>query len=245
MEQNNNPAPNLDLNEHKKQEEEIPLKIEVLNEQYKDYDLSFKIIVIGNSGVGKSCLALKATKNIFEEQFMSTVGFEFFVFNLKINEKIIKLQIWDTCGQEVYRSLISNFYRSSSMAIIVYSIDNEESFNDLDNWVKQLKTHSSPDCKVFIIGNKNDLEDKRKVSYEQGENFAKNNQFNLFLETSAKTGFNSKEMFIEAAKLLYRNYEKLNKDGDLTKLNEENMLNKERSILKLNNGEEENHFGCC
>ena len=102
MEQNNNPAPNLDLNEHKKQEEEIPLKIEVLNEQYKDYDLSFKIIVIGNSGVGKSCLALKATKNIFEEQFMSTVGFEFFVFNLKINEKIIKLQIWDTCGQEVY-----------------------------------------------------------------------------------------------------------------------------------------------
>ena len=245
MEQNKNPAPNLDLNEHKKQEEEIPLKIEVLNEQYKDYDLSFKIIVIGNSGVGKSCLALKATKNIFEEQFMSTVGFEFFVFNLKINEKIIKLQIWDTCGQEVYRSLISNFYRSSSMAIIVYSIDNEESFNDLDNWVKQLKTHSSPDCKVFIIGNKNDLEDKRKVSYEQGENFAKNNQFNLFLETSAKTGFNSKEMFIEAAKLLYRNYEKLNKDGDLTKLNEENMLNKERSILKLNNGEEENHFGCC
>ena len=245
MEQNNNQAPNLDLKENEKPEEEIPLKIEVLSEQYKDYDLSFKIIVIGNSGVGKSCLALKATKNIFEEQFMSTVGFEFFVFNLKINEKIIKLQIWDTCGQEVYRSLISNFYRSSSMAIIVYSIDNEESFNDLDNWVKQLKTHSSPDCKVFIIGNKNDLEDKRKVSYEQGENFAKNNQFNLFLETSAKTGFNSKEMFIEAAKLLYRNYEKLNKDGDLTKLNEENMLNKERSILKLNNGEEENHFGCC
>ena len=246
MEQNNNQAPNLDLKENEKPEEEIPLKIEVLSEQYKDYDLSFKIIVIGNSGVGKSCLALKATKNIFEEQFMSTVGFEFFVFNLKINEKIIKLQIWDTCGQEVYRSLISNFYRSWSIAIIVYSIDNDESFNDLDNWVKQLKTHSSPDCKVFIIGNKNDLEDQRKISFEKGETFAKNNQFNLFMETSAKSGFNSKEMFIEAAKLLYRNYEKLNKDGDLTKLNEENMLNKERKILKLNdNGDEESQFSCC
>ena len=143
MDQNDNPAPNLDLKENEKPEEEIPLKIEVLSEQYKDYDLSFKIIVIGNSGVGKSCLSLKATKNIFEEQFMSTVGFEFFAFNIKINEKIIKLQIWDTCGQEVYRSLISNFYRSSSMAIIVYSIDNEESFNDLDNWVKQLKSEKS------------------------------------------------------------------------------------------------------
>ena len=220
-------------------------RIEILQEDYAQYDLSFKIIVIGDSGVGKSCLTTKAVKNNFEEYYQATVGFEFLTFNLKLNDNVIKLQIWDTCGQEIYRSLISNFYRSSSMAIIVYSIDNEESFNDLDNWVKQLKTHSSPDCKVFIIGNKNDLEDKRKVSYEQGENFAKNNQFNLFLETSAKTGFNSKEMFIEAAKLLYRNYEKLNKDGDLTKLNEENMLNKERSILKLNNGEEENHFGCC
>ena len=246
MDQNDNPAPNFSSNQNKNPQDEIPLKIEVLSEQYKDYDLSFKIIVIGNSGVGKSCLSLKATKNIFEEQFMSTVGFEFFAFNIKINEKIIKLQIWDTCGQEVYRSLISNFYRSSSMAIIVYSIDNEESFNDLDNWVKQLKTHSSPDCKVFIIGNKNDLEDQRKVSYEKGENFTKNNQFNLFMETSAKSGFNAKEMFIEAAKLLYLNYEKLNKDGDLTKLSEENMLSKGRKILKMNsNEEEESQYGCC
>ena len=102
MEQNNNPAPNLDLNEHKKQEEEIPLKIEVLNEQYKDYDLSFKIIVIGNSGVGKSCLALKATKNIFEEQFMSTVGFEFFVFNLKINEKNSKPTVDINCSSNIF-----------------------------------------------------------------------------------------------------------------------------------------------
>jgi Ras-related protein Rab-1A len=97
--------------------------IEILKEDYPNYDLSFKIIVIGNSGVGKSCLAVQATKNIFENNYVATVGFEFFSFNLKMDGKVIKLQIWDTCGQEIYRSLITNFYRNSSLAIIVYAID--------------------------------------------------------------------------------------------------------------------------
>ena len=97
--------------------------IEILKEDYPNYDLSFKIIVIGNSGVGKSCLAEKKKKNIFENNYVATVGFEFFSFNLKMDGKVIKLQIWDTCGQEIYRSLITNFYRNSSLAIIVYAID--------------------------------------------------------------------------------------------------------------------------
>ena len=97
--------------------------IEILKEDYPNYDLSFKIIVIGNSGVGKSCLAVQATKNIFENNYVATVGFEFFSFNLKMDGKVIKLQIWGTCGQEIYRSLITNFYRNSSLAIIVYAID--------------------------------------------------------------------------------------------------------------------------
>ena len=96
---------------------------EVLPEDCPKYDLSFKVIVIGNSGVGKSCLSIKATENIFENNYLATVGFEFFAFNVKLNDKIIKLQIWDTCGQEIYRSLITNFYRNSSLAIIVYAID--------------------------------------------------------------------------------------------------------------------------
>ena len=96
---------------------------DVLPEDSPEYDLSFKIIVIGNSGVGKSCLSIKATKNIFESNYLATVGFEFLAFNVKLNDKIIKLQIWDTCGQEIYRSLITNFYRNSSLAIIVYAID--------------------------------------------------------------------------------------------------------------------------
>ena len=96
---------------------------EILPDDYPKYDLSFKIIIIGNSGVGKSCLSVKATKNVFEDNYLATVGFEFFAFNMKIDGKVIKLQIWDTCGQEIYRSLITSFYKNSSLAIIVYAID--------------------------------------------------------------------------------------------------------------------------
>jgi small GTP-binding protein len=99
------------------------LTYEILPDDYTQYDLSFKLIVIGDSGVGKSCLTLKATKNIFENNYNATVGFEFFTFNIKVNDKVLKLQIWDTCGQEIYRSLITNFYRNSSLAIMVYAID--------------------------------------------------------------------------------------------------------------------------
>ena len=105
--------------------------IEILGDEKKDSDLHFKVIVIGNSGVGKSCLSLRATQGIFKEDFISTIGFEFFSFNVKINKKIVKLQIWDTCGQEIYRSLISWFYRSTELAILVYSVTDKKSFNDI------------------------------------------------------------------------------------------------------------------
>lgn len=180
--------------------------IEILPDDYANYDLSFKLIVIGDSGVGKSCLTNKATKNIFETAYNTTIGFEFFSFNIKINDKVLKLQIWDTCGQELYRSLITNFYRNSSLAIMVYSITSKESFDNIDSWLKELKMHSNPDAKVFLIGNKQDLEDNRAVSVEEGTNYAKNFGLNYFIETSAKTGFNAKNVFIEAAKVLYDDY---------------------------------------
>ena len=96
---------------------------EILKEEFPNYDLSFKIIVIGNAGVGKSCLSIQATKKKFENNYLATVGFEFFVFNMKYKNKVLKLQIWDICGQEIYRSLITSFYKNSSLAIIVYAID--------------------------------------------------------------------------------------------------------------------------
>jgi Ras-related protein Rab-1A len=98
-------------------------KIKILPDDYPKNDLSFKIIIIGNTGVGKSCISIKATKNVFEEEHIATVGFELFCFNIFIKEKILKLQIWDTCGSENYRSITSNYYRNSSLAVIVYAID--------------------------------------------------------------------------------------------------------------------------
>ena len=187
-------------------QEESEVKYEILPEDYTQYDLSFKIIVIGDSGVGKTCLSNKATKNTFDDSYNTTIGFEFFSFNIKMFEKVIKLQVWDTCGQELYRSLITNFYRNASLAIMVYAINNKDSFDNIDIWLKELRMHSNPDSKAFLIGNKIDLENERKVSREQGEEYSNQNNFSLFMESSAKTGFNAQKIFIEAARILYNNY---------------------------------------
>jgi small GTP-binding protein len=184
-------------------------KIEKLEEHHKNFDLNFKIIVIGNVGVGKSCLSLKATKGIFIEEYTSTVGFEFYCFNVKINDKIVKLQIWDTCGQEAYRSLIMNFYRNASLAIIVYSIEDLESFKDINIWLKQVRTYGSTSCKVFLIGNKIDS-NSREVSYEQGLKCKNDFFFDGFMETSAKDGINTRELFVNCATILYEENEHLN-----------------------------------
>ena len=183
-------------------------KIEVLEEYHKNYDLNFKIILIGNIGVGKSCISLKATKGIFLEEYTSTVGFEFYCFNVKIDNKIIKLQIWDTCGQEAYRSLIKNFYRNTSLAIIVYSVEDEQSFNDVNIWLKQVKTFATSSCKIFLIGNKIDTPE-RQVSIEQGIKCKNDFFFDCFMETSAKEGINTRELFVNCATILYEENENL------------------------------------
>ena len=193
------------------------LKYEILPNDVSESDLSFKVIVIGDCYVGKSCLTSKATKNIFNSNYNATVGFEFFTFNIKINKKVIKLQIWDTCGQELYRSLITNFYRNTSLAIIVYAINNRESFNNIDMWLKELRKHASPAVKVILIGNKVDLENDRVITKKEGEEFAKNNNINKFTEASAKTGINTQSTFIEIAYLLYQDISKY-KEIDTSKL---------------------------
>ena len=185
------------------------LKCQVLSDDFPSFDLSFKIIIVGDSGVGKSCLSIKASRNYFEDFYSPTVGFEFLTFNVKVEDQNIKLQIWDTCGQEVYRSLISSFYRSASLALIVYSIDNEESFINIEKWLNDIKSQSNPDVKIFLIGNKADLEDKRQVTRENGEKFYRDHKLSFFTETSAKTGFNVKNIFIEAAKVLYEQHIKM------------------------------------
>ena len=198
------------------------LKCKVLSDDFPSFDLSFKIIIIGDSGVGKSCLSIKASRNYFEDFYSPTVGFEFLTFNVKIEDQNIKLQIWDTCGQEVYRSLISSFYRNASLAIIVYSIDKEESFNNVEKWLNDIKSQSSPNIKIFLIGNKADLEDKRQIPKEKGEILVNENKLNFFSEASAKTGFNVQNIFIEAAKELYIEHEetknRVSRPGSITQV---------------------------
>ena len=184
----------------------INSEYELLPDDYAQYDLTFKLIVIGDSGVGKSSLTNKATKNIFEDKYTATIGFEFFTFNIKINNTIIKLQIWDTCGQELYRSLITNFYRNSSLAIIVYAINKKESFEDIEMWLRELRIHSKPDVKLFLIGNKIDLENEREITTKEGQSYCDKNNFVKFMEASAKAGINTKEIFIDAARFLYDDF---------------------------------------
>ena len=190
-------------------------KIEILDNISGDkYDINFKIIVIGNSGVGKSCLTLKATQDIFKEDFSSTIGFQFFSFHVKINDKIFKLQIWDTCGQEIYRSLITNFYRSTALAIICYSVNDRKSFEEAEIWLKQVKMNSDPDCKVFLIANKIDLPN-RVVTSEEGMKYKKDNDFECYMETSAKTGVNVRELFVNCALALYKELPKYMKEKEI------------------------------
>ena len=225
-------------------------KIEILDKDAKT-ELKYKVIVVGNSGVGKSCLSLRAIQDIFKENYELTLGTEIYNFKVKVNETPINLQIWDTCGQEKYRSLIKNYYQNSSLAIIVYSVIDQNSFQDVNEWYKEVKLNTSPDCKIFLIANKVDLRE-RKVSTEQGNKYKNDFKFDLFMETSAKSGFNSKELFMNGAKLLYKEYENLNNLDKNKKKNEEKILNnikKKKFALKKDDDDdddsEDNESNCC
>ncbi len=128
------------------------------------------------------------------------------------------MQIWDTCGQEIYKSLISNFYRSCSLAIILYSIDNKESFLHAEQWLKELKNQASPEVRIFFVGNKADLEEERKVSKEEGKKYKEKENLDIFMETSAKTGYNARNVLLEGTKLLYKDYIKYSKQNPNDKI---------------------------
>ena len=158
---------------------------------------------------------------------------------MKIDKTVVKLQIWDTCGQEIYKSLISNFYRNSSLAIIVYSIDSKESFEHAEAWLNELKNQANPDVRIFLVGNKADLEELRQVSKEEGIKYKNEKNLDVFMETSAKTGYNARNVLIEATKLLYKDYLKyseIEQKNKETKKKEENQkLNKEKEAKQKKN----------
>ena len=200
------------------------------------------MIVIGDAGVGKSCLSNKATKDTFEDFYQATVGFEFLTFNAKIDNKVVRLQIWDTCGQEIYRSLISSFYRNSSLAMMVYAIDSKESFLHINTWLKEVKLQSNPDIKIFLIGNKADLEDNRQVNFDEAKKFKEENNLQYLNETSAKSGLNAKEVFLEAAKILYKEHLKYKSRANK---NEKDNKNNVPLPTKISKDNKRKSGGCC
>ena len=219
--------------------------IELLPEDFAQYDISFKVIVIGDSGVGKSCLTTQAVRNNFEEFYTATVGFEFLTFNMRINNNVLKLQIWDTCGQEVYKSLISNFYRNSSLALILYAINNRDSFQHAETWLNDLKNQANPNVKVFLVGNKSDLENERVISKEEGERFKEEKKLDRFFETSAKTGENARSALLEAAKLLYKEYLKAKQNLADSGQTEDDNNQKGDKLIKKTDGKTKGKKGCC
>ena len=213
---------------------------QLLPEDYSNYDLNFKIIIVGDPGVGKSCITMKAVKKIFEDYYSPTIGFEFYTFKVRIKETDIRLQIWDTCGQENYRSLIQGFYRNSSLAILVYAIDNAKSFENLELWLNDIKMNSNPNIRIFLIGNKKDLEENREVHTDDAETFSHEHNLNLFLESSAKSGFNTEKMFVEAAHILFEDSQKLKMDID-----RDSNLGQNQIITEDNTDEPKKRKKCC
>jgi len=136
---------------------------EILSSDSAQYDYNYKIIIIGDSGVGKTCITYRATSGEFREKLTATIGFEFLPFVIKYKNKILKLEIWDTCGQEAYRSLIKSFFNNSSLAIIVYAVDNKRSFTSINEWIRQCRSLCSPDTHFFLIGNKSDVDNTMYV----------------------------------------------------------------------------------
>jgi Ras-related protein Rab-2A len=178
------------------------INCEIINEDC-DAHFNYKVIIVGDAGVGKSCINSRIIKNTFDTNYAPTIGFEYTHLFMKANDKIIKLSLWDTCGQEIYRSLVSSFYRNGAFAILVYSINSRESFDNLEGWLNDIRTSGSVDVKMFLIGNKKDLEENRAVTYEEGERFAKEHGFIQFFETSAMTGENVKDVFVQIGKASY------------------------------------------
>ena len=159
-----------------------------------NYEQLYKIIIIGDSGVGKSNILGRYLHNEFREDTKSTVGVEFGSKKMVIENIPIKLQIWDTAGQERFHSITKNIYRNANGVLFVYDITNQESFNNIKNWIKDLDNIKSDDIKSIIIGNKIDLEDKRIINKSDLENLA--NKYKMsFLEVSAKNNININEAF--------------------------------------------------
>ena len=170
-----------------------------------NYQYIFKLILIGSSGVGKSCILQRYMKHTFEESYKCTIGVDFLMKSVIIKGQTVKLQLWDTAGQEKYKSMVSSYYRGANVALIVFDITNRQSFETLPLWIENFYKNGPEQKNIILIGNKKDLEEKRQVTQEEAESFSETNNM-IYFETSAKDGDNIDYVFNYAAEKLLEFY---------------------------------------
>ncbi|KAL6561609.1 Ras-related protein RABA1f [Orobanche minor] len=161
-----------------------------------DYDYLFKVVLIGDSGVGKSNLLSRFTRNEFSLESKSTIGVEFATRSIRVNEKVVKAQIWDTAGQERYRAITSAYYRGAVGALLVYDVTRHVTFENVERWLKELRDHTDSNIVIMLVGNKADLRHLRAVSTEDAKAFAERER-TFFMETSALESMNVENAFTE------------------------------------------------
>mmetsp|Transcript_5615 Transcript_5615/g.8549 ORF Transcript_5615/g.8549 Transcript_5615/m.8549 type:complete len:206 (-) Transcript_5615:234-851(-) len=162
------------------------------------YDMQIKLLMIGDSGVGKTCLLLRYANDSFSPTFITTIGIDFKIKNIQLDGKRIKLQIWDTAGQERFRTITTSYFRGAQGILLVYDVTDRQTFTSIRNWVAQIQMHADVNVNKILIGNKCDMQDQRVVTTAEGEALAK--EYNIhFFETSAKQDTNVETAFITIA----------------------------------------------
>ncbi|KAG1331238.1 ras-related protein RABA2a [Cocos nucifera] len=179
----------------------------------EEYDYLFKVVLIGDSGVGKSNLLSRFTRNEFCLESKSTIGVEFATRTLQVEGRIIKAQIWDTAGQERYRAITSAYYRGALGALLVYDVTKPTTFENVSRWLKELRDHADSNIVIMLIGNKTDLEHLRAVPGEDGRSFAEREGLS-FIETSALEAINVEKAFQMILAEIYRITSKKNISSD-------------------------------
>ena len=177
----------------------------------------YKILLLGDSSVGKTCFLMRYTDNTFQEIHMSTIGLDYKLKNVQLDDsRMVKIQIWDTAGQDRFRSITKNYYKGANGIILIYDITNRKTFENVSNWISQIKEEVSEKVTIILVGNKIDDEEHRAVQTEEGKNLAKELGL-MFFECSAKSGENIDSTFNELVKKTVENYTKVNKGDHLRK----------------------------
>ena len=210
----------------------------------QEYDFLMKLILVGDSGVGKTNILSKYLKNDFDPDSKATVGVEFGTKNIEIDNKRIKVQIWDTAGQERYKSITSTYYKGAKGAFIVYDITRKSTFDNIDKWIGDLKNNGDENMIVYLVGNKSDLNDMREV--RKDEAMTKSEKFNIaFSETSALYGDNIHKIFQDLMEKVYINFYRNVNTNREKEINKGVDLNEESNEKNNNQKNQESERKCC